>query len=98
MLDDAPEDPDPPPFATIAWRLEHVMLINRMFADHLLGPGNLHFDDIEIPNSAETGVEAWRDSYGRYAELLSKVTDLERDIQVPWAPKRSSRCGDGRSC
>lgn len=88
VLDDAPEDPDPAPFTTIAWRLGHVMLINRMFSNHLLGPGDPTFDDVEIPSSAEAGVGAWRDSYVEYAELLSTTTGLERDLQVPWGVRK----------
>ncbi len=87
-LDDAPEDPDPAPFTTIAWRLGHVIMINRMFSNHLLGPGDLNFDDIEIPNSAEAAAEAWRNSYVEYADPLSAVTDLERDIEVPWGERK----------
>lgn len=89
VLDDAAEDPDPPPFTTIAWRIGHLVLINEMFSNHLLGPGGLGFDDIEMPGSAEEGVASWRESYGRFTEQLSEVADLTPEVQVPWGAQKS---------
>ena len=39
-------------------------------------------------NSAEAAVAAWRDSYGNYAGLLSKVVNSQREFQVPWGNRR----------
>lgn len=90
VMDDAPEDPDPPPFTTIAWRLGHLLLINRMFANHLLGSRDLTFDDVEIPTGARDGVDAWRTSYTEYSDLLRATTDaaLEQELQVSWGARK----------
>jgi hypothetical protein len=33
----APEDPQPPPFTTIAWRLVHLVDMLTVWADHTIG-------------------------------------------------------------
>ena len=88
VLDDATEDPDPPPFTTIAWRLGHAILINRMFSRHVLGDGELLFDDVEMPHMADQAVQMWRQSYESYVDALRNHPDpeleLEREIELPW--------------
>jgi len=67
VLDYAIPDPDPAPFTTIAWRLVHISHITAMYDEHVFGPGELDFDDFEIPHTAGPGCPGGRRASRRTA-------------------------------
>ena len=71
-------EPTPSPPTTIAWRLNHVATCKVMYHEYAFGPGELTWDTLEIPGSAE-GMTAMLERGERLLEvdLASLRTDRE---------------------
>src|SRR5688572_27868407 len=44
--------PEPPPFTTLAWRVNHIALCKIMYHEYAFGPAELTWLTIETPSSA----------------------------------------------
>ena len=73
--------PEPPPFPTIAWRLEHVAACKVMYHEYAFGEGRLTWDDLPIPHTA-AGAIAWlEEGHARLRAVLDTLTDADLDVE-----------------
>src|SRR2546422_4647351 len=49
-------DPEPAPFTTIAWRINHIASCKVMYHEYAFGPQKLTFPDLEIPQTPAAAV------------------------------------------
>ncbi|MEU5218652.1 DinB family protein [Streptomyces sp. NPDC020807] len=75
---DAPH-PTPPPFTTIAWRLNHLSEMFLVRADHTNGTRSLTRDDFEAGGSAEAGIAVFDATATAWREALLSVDDAALD-------------------
>lgn len=79
--DRIPPDEPNPPFTTIAWRMAHLSTWLTIRADWTIGTKSLGIDDIEMPFSALSGIDALKSSTAYWREALTTATtdaDLDR--------------------
>jgi hypothetical protein len=77
VTDYADPAPDPPPFATIAWRLSHLAACKIMYHEYAFGLGKLTWDDLPTPTSATEAIAALEASHARLRQRLSTLNDSE---------------------
>lgn len=85
-------DPAPAPFTTIAWQIMHCHLINEVDHDRFFGGQTMKhlWDDVDVPHTAASALDAWFRSLGRFRTLLDEATerDLARVIDDPVRQER----------
>ena len=83
-------DPQPPPFTTIVWRLNHIAGINDMYHEHVFGPATRDYDDVEVPHTAAQSIAWWHAGLDavRDALLAAREVDLDRVVSTPWGATR----------
>jgi hypothetical protein len=77
--DAAPESPTPPPFTTIAWRLDHLSetLLGR--ANHLGGDRTFSRATYESPSNAVAAIEMFRQATADWRSALLSVDESDYD-------------------
>jgi hypothetical protein len=77
--DGAPESPWPPPFTTIAWRLDHITetLLGR--ASHLGGDRTFDRATYESQSTASGAVDRFREAVGAWRKALLGVDESDYD-------------------
>jgi hypothetical protein len=93
VFDDTWNEPDPPPFTTIAWRLMHLVGSISGYAVFLWGNGELTDNWHEVTPVAAEGVALWDMHASAFVEALSAEDDasLERQIIIPRCPEETPR-------
>jgi hypothetical protein len=69
-------DPEPAPFTTIAWRINHIATCKLMYHEYAFGPRALTWDTLEIP---ETIPEMLAMLHHGHELLTADLAALERD-------------------
>jgi hypothetical protein len=85
-VDYAIPDPDPPPFTTIGWRLDHVAECKVMYHEYAFGPGRLTFPDIDSAHTARNAIELLERGQALLVEDLAGLddADLQRTRLTNW--------------
>lgn len=82
-MDYPDEEPVPPPFTTIAWRLLHITHGNWIYWEFAFGPGQRDFPDLEITGSAASAVEDLVASQQPITATLAVLDDAGLDEPRP---------------
>jgi len=77
IVDYATPAPDPPPFTTIAWRLVHLAACKIMYYEYAFGPGQLTWDDLEIPHTAADAIAWLEEGQARLRGALDGLSDSD---------------------
>jgi hypothetical protein len=88
VIDYALPAPDSPPFTTIAWRLVHVAACKIMYHEYAFGPGELTWDELDIPHTASDAI-AWLEA--GQAQLKATLDSLN---DADLAEMRPTNWGD----
>jgi len=85
-VDYAFPDPQPPPFTTIGWRLDHVAECKVMYHEYAFGPGRLTFPDIDSAHTAQSAIELLERGQALLVEDLASLddADLQRARLTNW--------------
>lgn len=75
-------DPEPSPFTTIGWRLNHVALCKVMYHEHAFGSGELSWDTIETPGTVTTTIAELERGQSLLVDDLAALEDADLDGQV----------------
>jgi hypothetical protein len=86
MFDYQKPDPEPSPFTTIAWRLNHLAGLNDLYYEYLFGPGKRNWHDQDVPSDLTETAGEWRKWLIRIREELLECDseDLDRQVGMPW--------------
>ncbi len=76
-LDYAIPAPDPPPVATIAWRIGHLAACKVMYVEYAFREGKLTWDDLDLPPTATGMLEYLRESHVPLRAALERLTDAD---------------------
>lgn len=77
------EEPDVPPFTTIAWRLLHIADGNSIYWEHSFGPGVRNFPDLPPRGDAVSAVGYLRESQRPITTTLAELDDAGLDEMRP---------------
>lgn len=81
-------DPEPPPFTTLAWRIAHLSNGLALRADYTVGTKSRTWDDFEMPHTAEAGIAAVTLAGAAWRATMVDVTDADLDrigrSSFPW--------------
>lgn len=77
------EEPDPPPFTTIAWRLLHISDGNTIYWEHSFGPGRRNFWDLAPQGTAGAAIEHLLESQRPITDTLAALHDSDLDEMRP---------------
>jgi DinB superfamily len=72
--------PSPPPFSTIAWRLNHLAEMLARRADYTIGDHSLTADVYRIPGSAIDGIAALKTGAASWRKALITADDAALDM------------------
>jgi hypothetical protein len=72
-------NPTPPPFTTIAWRLNHISEMLARRADYTVGSHSLTPHDYVIPGSAVDGIAAFKTASAQWRRALTTADDAALD-------------------
>jgi len=79
MVDYAEPDPDPSPFTTIAWRLDHIAECKVMYHEYAFGPGRLTWPEIDSAHTAAVAIAMLEHGQGLLVPALAGLTDADLD-------------------
>ena len=85
------EDPTPPPFTTIAWRLTHIAVGSGVLCD-VAFDGVLSSSPLtaDFPGTAAEAVALWRRNVQRLAAVAARSDEALRErVPSPWGPPES---------
>jgi hypothetical protein len=84
--DYAHPDPDPAPFTTIAWRINHIASCKIMYHEYAFGARKLTFPDLEIPLSPAAAVAMLDEGQALLVADLRGLDDpeLEESCLTNW--------------
>jgi uncharacterized damage-inducible protein DinB len=74
-------EPDPGPFTTIAWRVNHIATCKVMYHEHAFGAQELTWPELEIPRSVPEAVAMLDEGQGLLVKDLGSLED--EDLQAP---------------
>ncbi|HEY7143094.1 MAG TPA: DinB family protein [Streptosporangiaceae bacterium] len=77
--DTAVEQPWPPPFATIAWRLSHLSEMLEMRADYTAGSRSMTRETYRVSGDAAGGIEAFRRGAAAWRAAVASADDAALD-------------------
>lgn len=79
-------DPEPAPFTTIGWRLNHIALCKVMYHEYAFGPAELDWNTIETPGSAASTIDVFERGHALLTADLEGLDDvgLERQVLTNW--------------
>jgi hypothetical protein len=75
-------DPDPPPFTTIGWRINHIASCKVMYHEYAYGPRKLTFPDLEVPPTPSDAVAMLDEGQALLMDDLAGLEDVDLDGQV----------------
>ena len=77
---------DPPPFTTIAWKLDHLASCKRMYHDYAFGEGTLQCEDIPVAHSAAEAITQLGEAQTKLRARLDFLNDdqLDEMSQTNW--------------
>ena len=73
--------PEPAPFTTIAWKLQHMASCNVMYHEHAFGDGRDLWGEL-IPHTAAGAIELWEHGHQLLADELENMTEDDFDKPV----------------
>jgi uncharacterized damage-inducible protein DinB len=73
--------PDPPPFTTIAWRLDHLGECKVMYHEYAFGPARLTWDEIDSAHTAEGAIAELVRGHRLLTDALAGLTDADLDTE-----------------
>lgn len=79
IVDYAEPAPDPPPFTTIGWRLVHVAACKVMYYEYAFGPGELTWDELEMPHGAARAIAWLEEGNAMLCTALDGLSDADLD-------------------
>lgn len=84
-----PPHPQPAPFTTIGWRLDHVAECKVMYHEYAFGAARLTFPDIDSAHTAASAIAQLEEGHGLLARDLAGLTeaDLERPVLTNWGER-----------
>jgi hypothetical protein len=79
-------DPDPPPFTTIGWRINHIASCKVMYHEYAYGPGKLTFPDLDVPPTPAEAASMLEEGHTLLTTDLDglKDADLEATVLTNW--------------
>jgi hypothetical protein len=86
--------PFPAPVTTIAWRLVHIAADNWIYWEHAFGQGLRNFPDLDVPSSADAGLQNWQESRRAITDWLDAAGDEDLDEIRPSHLDEPRRAGD----
>jgi len=72
--------PQPPPFTTIGWRLDHVATCKVMYHDHAFGEAHLDWDSLEYPHTALDAITLLEEGHALLRTDLVKLNDADLNV------------------
>ena len=78
-IDYAIPEPDPSPFTTIAWRLVHLASCKIMYHEYAFGPGELSWEELDIPHTATDAIAWLEDGQTRLQAALADLDDADME-------------------
>ena len=76
-------DPEPPPFTTIGWRLDHIVECKIMYREYAFGPGRLTWPEIDSAHTAADAIAALEAGHAALSRDLQSLADDELDLPRP---------------
>jgi uncharacterized damage-inducible protein DinB len=82
-------EPDPAPFTTIGWRLNHVALCKVMYHEYAFGSGAITWETIRTPGTAVDTMRLLEEGQAMLVEDLGDLSDedLEREVLTNWGER-----------
>ena len=79
-------DPEPAPFTTIAWRINHIASCKVMYHEYAFGPRKLTFPDLAIPTTPAQALGMLEQGQHLLLQDLSTLqdADLEQPALTNW--------------
>jgi hypothetical protein len=80
-------DPDPAPFTTIAWRVNHLATCKVMYHEYAFGAGLLTWDTLETPPSMRDAFAMLERGHALLSDDLAtrgSDDDLDRPVRTNW--------------
>jgi hypothetical protein len=74
-------DPEPAPFTTIAWRINHIASCKIMYHEYAFGPRVLTFPDLDVPRTPSEGTDMLERGQAMLVEDLAGLDDP--DLEAP---------------
>jgi hypothetical protein len=71
--------PDPPPFTTIGWRLDHLAACKWMYHEYAFGSQTLTWDEIEVPYSATSAIHWLKEGHALLEGDIKDLKDADLD-------------------
>jgi uncharacterized damage-inducible protein DinB len=87
-------DPEPAPFTTIAWRLNHIAACKVMYHEYAFGAREITWDTIEVPATVESAIAMLERGHAFLVEDLARLDDdreLERPRLTNWGEEWPTR-------
>jgi hypothetical protein len=88
VLDHERGTPDPPPVATIAWRICHIVQGQQMRHDYTFGTKSLQEDTLILPGNVAEAMEWMRRTHAAWRTGLAGLSESDLDIvglsTYPW--------------
>ena len=77
--------PEPPPFTTIAWKLQHMASCNVMYHEHAFGDRRDLWGDL-VPHTARGAIELWQEGHQLLVDELDRMTEdtLDSTVLTEW--------------
>jgi hypothetical protein len=78
--------PDPPPFTTIAWKLDHLASCKIMYHEYAFGQARLDWEGISIPPTASESIHQLTEAQIKLKTTLDGMHDrqLEEPCRTNW--------------
>lgn len=74
-----PDNPQPPPFPTIAWRLAHINEMLALRADHMIGSHSLTRASYQFHGDAASAITAFAEAADAWREVLTSADEAALD-------------------
>jgi hypothetical protein len=87
--DYADPDPDPPPFTTLGWRVNHIASCKVMYHEYAYGPQRLTFPDLPVPATPAEGVAMLDEGHDLLVQDLQQLEDhdLQAEVLTNWGER-----------
>jgi hypothetical protein len=79
MVDYRDVHPEPPPFTTIAWRLDHLAECKVMYHEYAFGPGRMTWPQIDSAHTATDAIAMLEHGQELLTSALDTLTDADLD-------------------
>jgi hypothetical protein len=81
--------PDPTPFTTIAWKMEHITSCKIMYREYAFGEGKLRWEDIPVARTAAESISRLSEAQTRLRTELDNIHNEELELmrRTNWGDK-----------